>query len=260
MQHGAQGAQGSGLLGSLVIGAPSDGKPLTFSRSLLLAIVLEAVLLVTSCALILHTSAKAELPKDQPVQIVIEDQPEKIAPEKPPEPKVIIKPKVSPLPQKIVQPPVIAPQVVRVTAVPQSAPPVQTTPEPVESPAPAIVSPVAQVQPVPPVPTPPPQKTNEAAAREAEFAARVKAAVQAAVTYPAAARSMGLSGRARMEFHWRDGVASQVRVIQSSGTAMLDRAATESVTRAGYPEAPDTLKGKNLVYQVTVVFDLASAR
>ena len=71
---------------------------------------------------------------------------------------------------------------------------------------------------------------------------------------------MGLSGKARLQFHWRDGVASQVQVLQGTGSTALDRAAMDSVTRAAYPPAPDTLKGKDLVYQVTVVFDLASDR
>jgi protein TonB len=68
--------------------------------------------------------------------------------------------------------------------------------------------------------------------------ARIRAAVQAAVRCPSAARMMGQSGKAAIAFDYRDGtVLGDVQVARSSGTPALDAAAQAAVRGAHYPEA-----------------------
>lgn len=222
---------------------------LTLGRCVLIALALEAAVLAASAAFVLSAPA-APRPVETPVDIVIEET--KVIEPVPEPPK--------PEPKMESQPKPVAPRVVKAEApaIPVSAP---VPPQPEMPPAPAapLVSQVAEAPPPSP-PPPPAPAVNAAAAREAEFAAKVKAAIQAAVLYPAAARSMGASGRARIEFHLRNRATSQLRVLQSSGTGMLDRAALDAVSRAQYPAAPDTLKDKDQHYQVYVLFDLNTTR
>lgn len=215
-------------------------------RRVLIAAAIEVVLVLGTGGLIASAMAKIESVIEPPMEVVIEDLQDK--PVEPPKTRNEPKPKPEPRPVAKSQP---LPEPVARAAV---APP----PEPVRPPSPAIESPVVEV--TPPVVTPPPQRSNLAAEREAEFAARVKAAIQAAVVYPSAARAMGFVGRVRVEFHLRDGAASQARILQASGVGMIDRAALSAVTTATFPDAPDTLRGKDQVYQVTVQFDLSAAR
>ena len=226
----------------LMPGMAQPSMPLV--RTVLIAAAIEVALVLGTGGLITSAMAKIESVVEPPMEVVIEDLPEK--PLEPPKPRVEPRPEPRPMarPQPLPEP------VVR-TAV---APP----PEPVRSPSPAIESPVVEV--TPPVVPPPPQRSNLAAEREAEFAARVKAAIQAAVVYPSAARAMGFVGRVRVEFRLRDGSPSQARVLLASGVGMIDRAALSAVTTAVFPEAPETLRGKDQVYQVTVQFDLSAAR
>jgi protein TonB len=68
---------------------------------------------------------------------------------------------------------------------------------------------------------------------------RIREAVQAAVRCPAAARMMGLSGKAGVAFDYRDGaVIGGVQLSRSTGTPMLDAAALAAVRDAHYPNAP----------------------
>jgi protein TonB len=101
-----------------------------------------------------------------------------------------------------------------------------------------------------------PQQADKTAEKEAEFAARVKAAIQAAVVYPAAARNMGYRGKARVEFIFHDGAVQQIHIVQGSGVGMIDNAALAAVANARYPAVPESLKGKDVPYQVNVLFEI----
>jgi protein TonB len=79
------------------------------------------------------------------------------------------------------------------------------------------------------------------------------------MVYPAAARMSGFHGKARVEFVFRDGRFSQVRLIQGSGSGMIDRAALAAVMAAICPPIPESLKGRSMTYQVALLFDLVSA-
>ena len=222
--------------------------PLSWGKTLLIAMVVEAALIVGSGSLILNAMARTEQAVEPPLEVLFDDVKKEEPRPEPPKPKPAPKPEVKLKPAAVPTPPVaapqpVAPQTVNVTAAVSPA---------VE--APVVVAAAAPVTPPPPAPN------NAAAQREAEFAAKVKAAIQAAVVYPSAARSMGFVGKARVEFLLRDGVPSKVKIIQGSNIVMIDRAALAAVANAAYPETPDSLKGKEQVYQVTVLFELTPAR
>ncbi len=221
---------------------PSALPSLSPARTVLLAVAIEALLLLAAGSLIAQARTASPQAADQAIELAIEE-PKPVAPKE--EPKPVPKPVERPVPVKrSPTPPLPAPPV---------APPVPTVADPVaESP---VSEPVA-----PPAPPPPPMPSNDAAAKEADFAAKLRAAIQAAVAYPYAARAMGSHGKARVEFAFRDGVSSHVRIVQGSGNGLLDQAALAAVANAAVPPLPDSLKGKNMTYQVTVVFELNGSR
>ncbi len=105
-------------------------------------------------------------------------------------------------------------------------------------------------------PTPPPPVAVAGNAEpSAEYAAKVRAAVQAAQFLPPAAYSLHYTGRVKVEFHMRDKVPSAVRLLVGSGIGMIDRVALQSVQNAKYPEPPPEIQGSDHVYQVWVEFN-----
>ncbi len=62
----------------------------------------------------------------------------------------------------------------------------------------------------------------------------IRRRIQAAVEYPVLARWRGVEGEALVRFEIdRRGLAREIRVVRSSGTARLDAAAERAVVRAG---------------------------
>ncbi len=62
----------------------------------------------------------------------------------------------------------------------------------------------------------------------------IRRRIQAAVEYPLLARWRGVEGEALVRFEIdRRGLAREIRVVRSSGTARLDAAAERAVVRAG---------------------------
>ena len=88
------------------------------------------------------------------------------------------------------------------------------------------------------------------------FEGRLRAAVQAALRYPAAARMMSVTGQAQVGFRWCDGVPSALQVVSSAGMAALDDAAIAAVRTAAYPEPPENLEHHTLNLVVKVNFKL----
>lgn len=67
-----------------------------------------------------------------------------------------------------------------------------------------------------------------------ERLAEIRRRVQAAVTYPERARQLGLEGTTRIQFEiGADGHAREVATVESSGHALLDRAAEQGAIDAG---------------------------
>jgi len=96
--------------------------------------------------------------------------------------------------------------------------------------------------------------TAPSADAEARLEARIRDAVQAAVTYPSAARMMGLTGRARVLLEYYAGSVDNPTLAQSSGTPMLDSAALAAARGAHYPKPPPDLEGQRLRLLVWVEF------
>jgi len=114
----------------------------------------------------------------------------------------------------------------------------------------------AMPDPQPPAPPPPaPAASAEAVDR---FQAAVRAAIQAAIVYPPAARMMNQQGRAKVAFTLESGHAENPRIAQSSGIPAIDTAAIAAVRDAAYPAPPRELAGKPLAFAVFVEFNLAA--
>jgi protein TonB len=208
-------------------------RELSTPTTVAIALALELMLFAAAAAMMVKTKAPlAESPVVMIAEPQLEKPPPKPEPPKPPEVKRR-EPVRMPIPKLLLQlpPPELVPPIA--TAVPDS---------PVNEP--------------PPPPAPPLTSAEETVAREAQFADRLKAAIQAAVIYPPAARAMGLHGEARVEFDFRDGAVRNVRVTRSSGAGLIDQAAIAAVMNAVVPPIPETLRGRDLAYQVTVVFSL----
>jgi len=101
---------------------------------------------------------------------------------------------------------------------------------------------------------PSPSSSPRSANFEAALEARIRDAVQAAVHYPAAARMMGVTGRARVLLDYRSGSVSSPMLAQSSGASMLDEAALAAARAAHYPPAPAEIQGQLLRLLVWVEF------
>ncbi len=89
---------------------------------------------------------------------------------------------------------------------------------------------------------------------EAALEARIRDAVQAAMHYPASARMMGVTGRARLQLQYRGGGLLGSALLQSSGTSVLDDAALAAARTAHYPPAPPEIEGRTLLLLVWVEF------
>ena len=124
----------------------------------------------------------------------------------------------------------------------EPAPPSLTKPTAFSAPAQAS-PPVPAASPSPPVPS-----VDPAIAYNLKLAA----AVQTAFVVPGPAAALGFKGRARLEFHLRDGVVSNAKIIQASGLGAVDRAALKAVEVAQFPAPPSSLLGKEGVYQIWV--------
>jgi periplasmic protein TonB len=88
------------------------------------------------------------------------------------------------------------------------------------------------------------------------FEDAMRAAIQAALHYPESARMAGMAGRARVGFRYRDGSVSDVTLVTSSGSGLLDRAALAAVRDAAYPKPEAAQMGKTLDESLWVTFNL----
>ncbi len=221
------------------------GDTLSYRKALLAAILLEGLIAVFATALLAHPAAPAR--KDDSILISLNDP-------VPVQPKPAPRPQIKPPPKPLQPPPAIVPPVAQPVEKP-----VPNVPIAAADPAPSQTPVDSPIVAVPPPPPPQPPLTSNAAL-EAEFAARLRAAIQAAVVYPPAARFMGLKGRARVEFIYRDGSPRQRRILLSSGNGIIDQAALAAVSSAIFPQAPELMRGRDYQYQIAVNFDVTAAR
>ncbi len=173
-----------------------------------------------------------------PLTIEVTPEPEPVAP---PE---LVKPVTPVPPPRLPKPVAVQPEPKPLPPEP-IAPTVAPLPQPVATPAPtAFTAPV----PAPRVIVPTAPSVDPALAYNVKLAA----AVQAAFTVPAPAAALNFKGRTRVEFGLRDGVASAIRVVQSSGLGAADRAAIKAVETATFPAPLPSLQGKDGSYQIWV--------
>jgi protein TonB len=205
-----------------------------------MALLIEAAIVVTAATILIGATAVKKLSDPVPITLAsaephkqAEPQPPKPQPPQPPQPKT--RPQV-----KTVQP-----------QVPRQQEALPIAPEPAPVAAATVFSEPAPKTPSPPAP---PVATVGKVDPNLEYMVKVRAAVHAAYSYPPAAAAMHFSGRVRVEFHLRDAVPSQARVLVSSGVGFIDRAALQEVEVAGYPEPPAELRGHDNVYQTWVDF------
>ena len=203
---------------------------ISLKRAALAALVLESMML----------SAFAFIPDSQPVPKQVEmislatvPEPEKDTP-KPPRKEPVHKAEHKTVSKALTR------QVA--TREPQ---PVQSAPEPMPDKTPPVAATREKAEPVQEKPSP--EITPS-------FKDEVRAAVQAAVVYPMAARMAHVTGRARVAFFYLDGMPSDARIIVSSGNGLLDRAALAAVMAASYPRPAPEFAGKKLQFELWVRF------
>jgi protein TonB len=216
--------------------AKNSARAMPLSSAFLIALTIESAVLILGAVAIANAN---NTPTPEPTMVLRFEEP---TPEK------IVKP--APVPVPVPNKP--TPVAVKHNSSPAPKEPV-VLPTP---PAPAVAnSPIAEPVPTPPAP-PPPIVNNEAAEKETSFAAQLKAAIQAALIYPPAARMMAARGKVRLAFIFKDGIFSKIDIVQSSGNNLLDQAATAAVSHADVPPIPESIKGKNMPYLITLNFDI----
>lgn len=211
-----------------------------------LALLAEALLLGGGYLMLAHKPAPPVVP---PVTML------SIAPAPEPAPVPAPEPLPVPKPQPVARP--VTP-VHRVTHVARPRP-VPAAPPPTPTPVPEPATPSAAPTDTRPAPAPPPPPATPAeapAAPNPSFENAMRAAIQAALHYPESARMAGMAGRTRVGFRYRDGSVSDVTLITSSGSGMLDRAALAAVRDAAYPKPEPAQMGKTLEEQLWVTFNL----
>jgi periplasmic protein TonB len=241
---------------------PTDRQPrpsFGLRRAAPLALGIEAILLGGALALLTHKAPPPPPPAVTTLTLAATPAPAPKAPEPaPPKPAPAVKP--TPVAKPVVHPPPRPPVPVRhVSPPPRPATPPPPVPAPSPEPTPPAAAPntPATDAPAPPPPPQPPAPPAPAAgAADASFDATLRAAIEAALRYPESARMAGITGRVRVAFTYRDGSVSDVRVVVSSGRALLDRAALAAVSSAEYPKPAPGLAGKSLSKQLWVTFDL----
>ena len=162
-------------------------------------------------------------------------------------PKEVLAPLPKPPKVQEIQPKVKA-AVPVVPAVPEVRPPEEPAPPVVAKPT-AFSAPAPLPQPPAAAPVNPPAPVVDPALA---YNVKLAAAVQAAFVVPGPAAALGFKGRARVEFHLRDGIVSNAKIIQASGLGAVDRAALKAVEMASFPVPPPALVGKEGVYQIWV--------
>ena len=195
-----------------------------FGRALLVGAVLEALLVGGLIWVGSNTPPPQPVVKKFIAIHMIQPVPPKPKPKPvPPPPKPMVHPK--PLPRPVPLPKPVVHQV--------------PVPKPLIAKTPLPLAPVAPPRPpvVPPPPPPPPAPSMAARqAALAEYAALVRAQVQADAHVPEAIRLMHLSGTAIITFRLApSGRLQWAKISRSSGAGPIDRAALKSVKEGQYP-------------------------
>ena len=202
----------------------------------------------------------SSVPTQKVVQAVVPLSIELMDSVKPPEPEKLV--------QRLPSPPAPLPPLQAVRAVPKLDQPIPVPTQTSTAIAPSetaltaapVVAPVAALPNLPSqtavtTATAPPQAADTPPSTidlAPAYNAKLAAAVQSAFELPAAASALNFKGRARIEFSLREGVATAVRVVTTSGLGAVDRAAIKAVQSAVYPPPPAALQTRESSYQIWV--------
>ena len=198
-------------------------------KSLLISTIIHAILIAFVAFATFLSPVK---PKPKPIPITLAALPPKKEEAKPrpkePEPlkKEVIKPQ--PQPQPVIPKPIIPPMPVVQQPV--------ANPIPVQPPLPP--KPVVTEQPVIKAPPPPPAppRPSQAQVREAknEYLGYIRQSVEDKKFYPKVAKKMGQTGTPEVTFTVHsDGSITHVKIKESSGFDLLDKAAIEIFSAIG---------------------------
>ncbi|MGB8518224.1 MAG: TonB family protein [Gallionella sp.] len=201
------------------------------TKSALAAVAIEALMVLGLIVFSAKQPAKAQ-PAEPMVMLTFPtpvEQPKTPPPEKE---KPVELPK--PVPQKTAQP--------KPSEVKEPDPPKITEP-----------SPIAEATPVS-LPSKPVETPKAAPTVSDNFKGGIRAAVQAAMVYPASAKMAHVTGKTEVIFNYQDGRVSNISVLVSSGFNTLDAAARRAVEAATYPVPPPEFVGKLLQFEVWVRF------
>lgn len=199
--------------------------------------------------------APVELPapaEPAPVQETVQEPPPPQAvPEPTPAPPAVERSEPKPLPVKPRPAKAVPPRPSASAAEPTPARPVESPPAADPSPAPVPVAQPPLAQPVTPAPDP---------VLEDGYRARIRQAVDAHKHYPRMARRLGTEGRVVVAFTIEaDGRLAGVRVVESSGSALLDEAALEAVRKtAPFPPFPAGIERRRWSFTLPLSFSLGS--
>jgi protein TonB len=99
---------------------------------------------------------------------------------------------------------------------------------------------------------------GEAKAAARRYLRRLRRLLERSKRYPALARRNGIQGRVRLSFViLPDGTITSIRIVRSSGTPLLDRAARAALGRvSGRLKPPQALRGRRIRSSVRLVFRL----
>ncbi len=110
----------------------------------------------------------------------------------------------------------------------------------------------------PPPPPPPPVKKEIDPRELAEFKKMVLARIEKAKEYPAQARLSGVEGKVKLSFLVKaDGSPSDIKVVESSNSKVLDESAIQTVQKAGpYLPFPKSVDAPAIRISVDIVYKL----
>lgn len=201
-------------------------------------------------------------PPMEPVPAQIEPTPDVPEPEPVVEPLPLPLPKPEPSITPIPKPePTVTPPKPRPAKIEQHRAVEPAPPKPLEA-QPVVKAPVAPmqapVQATPLVPKPVVPAIDPVV--EDAYRARIRQAVDGHKHYPRLARKMGEEGRVVLAFTIEaNGRLAGVRVVESSGSELLDEAALEAVREAApFPAFPEGVERKRWEFTLPLTFSLGS--
>lgn len=188
----------------------------------------------------------------EPVQAIIPEVVKPVTPPaKPIEPKPLVKNKPAPIVKSSPKPPIKPLQEVKIKQ-----------PEPKIEPPPEIVQAAPPTQPEAPIEAEPEKMIHDLgliARLEDEYRLTLSRLIDASKDYPRRAQRRNIEGKAIVSFIvLRDGTVEQIRIIDSTGHQMLDKAVVQAIEAvSGKLPLPEELKRQQWQFKIPLSFSLS---